>query len=1590
MDNGFAGSHMKNPDSTDVPVSEYMEQLHRQIGLRLNDPERTQVCEFADLFFGRIAEADLQGRSAEDDASLCIDTWKRFYKRVATRVQIQVANPVHARDGWQSRHTVVWLMTPNMPFVVDSVLMALSHNGQVTHHLNNVVLGVDRDGNGVAHSLSTDISHPNRELLLYAEVDRLADADVGGLKARLEETVVDLQAVVEDFGAMKQKLAEVVAASAAANVPNGELEESLEFLDWLENDSFTFLGFREFEYAGDCIRQVGEPLGMLRARGRASERKLSEQPDRTRAFLLERSLLAFSKSGTRSRVHRPAYPDYVGIRRFDADGNVVGEYGFLGLYTSRVYRQDPLEIPLIRKKAAAVVARSGFDPGGFDGKVLTHLLATYPRDELFQIETNELLETAVAITNIHERRLIRVFTRVEGYGLFVNCLVYLPRDLFNTHSRTKIEALFRETFAAEDLDYDIHLSESILARLQYTIRIRPGTEVDFDREALERSITELISDWTTELGAAFQAAFGEAVGRKYIREYAGGFPAGYREGYSPRVAADDVGGMELLSEPHPLLTRFYHLPQDAPDQLRLKVFHLGGPLPLSDLISKLENMGLEVIEEQPHRVQKASGESIAIHDFLLITHTDVDVAEAGDRFNEAFEKVWTGQVEDDGFNRLVLSAGLGWREVTVLRSYARYLQQIRFGFSQSFISDTMVTHSAISKQLYAFFQARFQLREDPEVASKLQIGVLGALENVALLNEDRILRRVLDLINATKRTNYFQRSGQESKPYLSLKLAPAEIPDMPRPLPEFEIFVCAPHFEGVHLRGGAIARGGLRWSDRLEDYRTEVLGLVKAQIVKNGVIVPTGAKGGFVLKEIRGRTENVVTCYRQFISGLLDLTDNLGEGDVVPPESVTRYDPDDPYLVVAADKGTATFSDEANEVSHRYGFWLGDGFASGGSNGYDHKKMGITARGAWISVQRHFRELGVDVQTEPVTVLGIGDMGGDVFGNGMLLSESIRLVAAFNHLHIFLDPDPDPAASYVERQRLFAGPATGWSDYDEAVISPGGGVFSRKAKSITLTEEIRTRFDIDAARLSPDELIHELLKAPLDLIWNGGIGTYVKAATESDAEVGDRANDHLRVDAPQLRARVFGEGGNLGITQRARIEFALAGGSVNTDFIDNAAGVDTSDHEVNIKIALNSLVSAGDMTSKQRNRLLEDMTEEVADLVLANNRRQTRTLSLARLHAADRQSEYRRFIGLMEVEAGLDRALEFLPTDEELGERLGQGLTRPELAVLLAYAKIHIKQSLVTTDIETDPLIQRQVLGAFPETMTEKYEKTILAHGLKKQIIASQLANSLVDYMGITFVVHLLEFVGGTMDAMVRAYLSCVTGFGMAGWFEAIEGQADVPERVRLEMLLELMRLGRRGTRWILRHRREMQSVQEFVDCFEVRIAELVDRREMLMSQSNSDDWSTAVDELVEAGVEETLAKRTARASRLADALPIIDASDTTGVEVVAVGEVFVRLSEELQTDWLSDQLVALSPASHWQSMERDALLDDVMSQQGLLAVSVFLNADGSLERWLDERQGFVEEWRRVIGDAQHASQQDFSMYAMTCRKLGDLGRHAS
>ena len=1581
-----------------IAKQDYVEQLQTRLQRLVSEQESELVTQFAQMFWARTLEDDLAERDVTDDAGATLACWRRLGEHQDDQVRITLANPVHARDGWQSSHTIVGVIAPDMPFMVDSVLMALSHDGLVTHLLNNVVLALERADDGTPTHLSTELEHANRELLIYAEIDRLDDVDLPALKQRLEAMAAELQAVVADYEPMTSAVTDILQElrDNPPALPAAEIDEGIAFLDWMLEDHFTFLGYREFEYVDGIMRQSGPALGMQRVRASSSERLLADQPEETRQFLMTPSLLTFSKAGTKSRVHRPTYPDYVGVKRFDASGQVVGEIGFLGLYTSRVYMEFPDRIPEVRQKVANVQQRSGLDPRGFDGKVLAEVLSTYPRDELFQISEDELLANTMVITDIHERRRVRVFPRYEAYGLFVTVLVYMPRDLFNTHVRLAVHNLLVDTFDAEDADYDAYLSESILVRLQYNLRIRHGNRSHVDRVDLEQRITKLIGDWTSEFNAALVNSFGDNRGRRLYKEYAAAFSAGYQEEFVARTAVDDVASIEDMDEATPLSTRFYRQPEDPQQLLRLKIYSLGETLPLSDVIPKLENMGLRIHGEHPFPVKRATLTGVSVHNFELATDSAQASKQSDADFNDAFVRIWNGQAEDDSYNRLVLTAGLNWRQISVLRAYAQYMKQIRMGLSQAFISNTLDKHRAITKALVAYFETRFEpssgTQQQTDSASDLTAlrePILAALEDVELLNEDRVLRRFLELIDATKRTNYFQtkptsagQSVPEHRPYLALKFAPGEIANIPKPAPVFEIFVSAPYFEGVHLRGGPIARGGLRWSDRLEDYRTEVLGLVKAQVVKNAVIVPTGAKGGFVVK---GNHEGVA-CYRDFIRGLLDTTDNIIDGSVVTPPGVRAYDGEDPYLVVAADKGTATFSDEANNVANEYGFWLGDAFASGGSNGYDHKKMGITAKGAWVSVQRHFSERDIDVQKQPVTVLGIGDMGGDVFGNGMLSSRCLQLVAAFNHMHIFIDPQPDPEVSFAERERLFALPRSSWADYNEQLMSAGGGIFPRTAKSIDISPAMKTLFAIEEDALAPDELINRLLKSPVQLIWNGGIGTYVKASSEANDEVGDRANDHLRVDARDLHCQVFGEGGNLGLTQRARIEFCLNGGAVNTDFIDNSAGVDCSDHEVNIKIALNAVVAQEDMTVKQRNALLAEMTDDVSDIVLMNNYRQAQTLSLAQRHAAARDAEYRRAISYLEQHAGLDRELEYLPTDEQLSERFaeGEGLTRPELAVLLAYAKTHIKNELIQSNLHGDPLIAEQLFTSFPARLVAEHRDVLQAHRLAGEVCATQLANDIVDHMGITFVLHLIDYVGGSAAEVVRAYSVVAHCFEIPQWFEEIRQLDDVAMELRLNLLQGLQIMGRRATRWVMRHRGGGASVQTLVAGIKPSLTQLIDARDDAVGEQGQ-AWQQRVTELVGAGLPEGLATRSAYASVLARLLPIIDVAEHKGCDPLTLSATTTMVGHELHLDWLSSELANFDCHSHWQAMERDALLDDLTLQQSRLGAGVLADSEGDVAEWFGANAQFAHAWREVMDEARQTSVPDFSMYAMMTRKLADL-----
>ena len=1072
------------------------------------------------------------------------------------------------------------------------------------------------------------------------------------------------------------------------------LEEDKALLAWLTDGHFIFLGYRNYalvnEADEDVLRVVqGSGLGILRE---TSQIKVSKSfatvTPETRKLARAPELLVLTKANSRATVHRPGYLDYVGVKRFDAKGLVIGEHRFLGLFTSAAYHKNPKEIPVLRRKVKNVLMRAGFDPNGHMGKALVTILEQYPRDELFQISEDDLFENSMGILRLGERQRTRLFVQSDVYGRFLSCQVFVPRGNFDTELSERIERILMQAFNGISSDFTVHLSESALARLLIIVRTKPGSVPQFDVREIEKQVVKVVRRWQDDLHHALIAHFGEERGNQLHHRFGNAFPAGYREDRSVTEAVTDAAIMDTLRADKDLAMNLYAGDSASATPLRLKVFHLREPIPISLSLPMLEHMGVKVLEELNYKVEPNGTPAVYVHDFGM-SHTgdiQIEITRVKGEFEEAFARAWHGEIENDDFNQLVLRANLGWREVTILRAYCKYLRQTGFTFSQAYMEQALSGHAKIAKKIAELFVARFDPANTAEAEAKigaLTAEIEKALDSVENLDEDRILRRFLAMIQATIRTNYFQKdAGGAAKPYISFKFNPALVPGLPEPKPKFEIYVYSPRVEGVHLRGGKVARGGLRWSDRMEDFRTEVLGLMKAQMVKNTVIVPVGSKGGFVVKQSPADREAFmkegVACYQTFLRGLLDLTDNLVGGKVVPPRDVVRYDSDDPYLVVAADKGTATFSDIANGVAKEYGFWLDDAFASGGSVGYDHKKMGITARGAWESVKRHFRKLGVNTQTTDFTVVGIGDMSGDVFGNGMLLSSHIKLLGAFDHRHAFLDPNPDPKVSFKERQRLFNLPRSSWADYDHSLISTGGGIYPRSAKSITITPEVRKILGVDANSLTPTDLIRALLKAPVDLLYNGGIGTYVKATHQSHADVGDRANDAIRVNGGELRCKVVAEGGNLGLTQLGRIEYALNGGKINTDAIDNSAGVDCSDHEVNIKILLNSVVAQGRISGEQRNELLVEMTDEVGELVLRDNYFQTQSLSV-RADALDPQT---RFIKYLEKAGKLNRAIEFLPSDEELASRKAAktGLTSPERSVLLSYSKIMLYDELLASE----------------------------------------------------------------------------------------------------------------------------------------------------------------------------------------------------------------------------------------------------------------------------------------------------------------------
>lgn len=1606
-----------------APKDPWLQPLNRKIGSSFSASKAKTVKQFAKSYFASTANSELAKFTDEEIFDSVSDAWNFLQVKPTAAPKIHFIQRVLDKDLKRQNETSIFVLLNDMPFLVDSLRQCLSRNGVIVRSIHNTVLHVDRikkagKTKGKLKNFKTSSATGlQAEALSCINCAHISDSQFKEIESALKDVLKNVSAAVKDFVPMCMRAREIQqslkANSSTPSVSKVELDESIEFISWLLDNHFTFLGYEKYRIkkarSGSVMElDKGSILGVSRFKPDLKGKvNLKSLPKGTANLILKKQVCSFAKSSNLSKVHRPAYYDYVLLKEFDEKGDVVTEHRFLGLYTSSVYFQAAVDIPLVRKKVEAVLKQSGFAPNGHSIKDLLQVINVFPRDELFQISEKQLFETAIEITQIQETQTSKLFIRKDSYGKFYSCLVYIPRDIFNTRVREQIQAFLENELQARETEFTTYMSESLLVRLHFILRVDDIQRVKYKREDLESRLVQMVKPWDEYFLDALRYEYLDNEADRLHDIYSDVYTAAYKETYFGVDGLRDIARIEEVCASKALSLDLNTCSSSVGAQYSFKIFSYQEQLFLSNVAPILENLGLGIISEKAFKLSSEAGEPVWLHDFSLYgdqLHGKLG-ATLKENFEEGFRAVWERRVDDDGFNALIISANLNWRDVALLRAYAAYMKQIQFGYTGQFIAETLSRHGSICELLVSYFYALLSLDaeagDQQKQSQRIRTQLHAAIDKVANLSEDSVLRAYLNLIDATQRTNFFQTDPQGSlKDYFSFKFIPEQIRGIPLPKPKFEIFVYSRSMEGVHLRGGSVARGGLRWSDRGEDYRTEILGLVKAQQVKNSVIVPVGAKGGFVSKAPASDREQFmaqgVASYKTFISGLLDITDNLVDGKLVPPQLVVRRDDDDPYLVVAADKGTATFSDIANGIANDYGFWLGDGFASGGSNGYDHKQMGITARGAWVSVQRHFRELGTDVQKEDFTVVGIGDMSGDVFGNGMLLSRHICLVAAFNHLHIFVDPDPDSASSFRERQRLFKKSRSSWSDYNAKLISKGGGIFSRSEKSITVSPEMKQRFAIEDDVLTPDQLIHQLLKSPVDLIWNGGIGTYVKASSESHSEVGDKTNDGLRINGKDLRCRVIGEGGNLGLTQEARIEYGLSGGISVTDFVDNSAGVDCSDHEVNIKILLNELQNTGRLSENKRNSLLESMTDDVSELVLQNNYAQVQAIGIARAQAETRHREYSDLAAFLENHAGLDRNLEFLPDSIGFEERSArqQYLTRPEIAVLTSYMKMHLKATLVNADYLDDPYLASYLYSAFPNKLVKSYREEMHQHPLRREIIATQLANEVVNILGPSFVYRMVDSTASTVAEVVKATIIAMDIFGIRQPWADIESlDYKVPSAVQSDMMARLVRLIRRVTRWLLRNRRGSLDCETEIAYFEKHIAKF---NKMLPARLPDDFRQMYDDKLVHLtsyGVPDALAASICRADFLFPATSLAEISETTGESLSTIVNVYYELGEQLQLNWLGKMINQLPVSNYWQALARETYLDDLSWQQRALTCNVVGgnggkgSASSKVKQWMQDYAAQIVRSSTMLNQLQAEPNPDYSMFSVALRELLTLAQ---
>lgn len=1601
-----------------------------------------------ELFFGGMSVDEILVYDNKHWAHVIVDFVNSIKKTPKDGIIIRVFSPELKTHGYESGNTVIQIVCSDMPFLVDSISLGFTKLGLDMELMTHPVADVNRTKDGVLSSLGGD----QRESWMHIEINKIMQSnELSELSENVHLVINKVRACVLDWPEMLKTLNKTRDNLVDIGDKITHAKQKL-FINWLLDNNFTFLGYQYYstKTAGRTkflVPNKTTALGLYR-----SEDYLQDIDNiMSQDYQVEKQsdLMVITKLNARPRIHRGGTLDNIGILEANSDGQVIGEHRFVGLFTSAAINTRPWDIPYINDKVNGVIKRFKFDSSSHTGKHIIHIMETLPRDELMQSNSEELYNTIYSILTIQERQKSNVTFRQDKFKRFYAFLVHIPRDKFNTSVRHTIQDILSEEVKGNHIEFQVKIEDANLTRLYVTVYSQ--TQINLNAADIEAKITQALRSWEDELEDVLIEKNGIELGYRWANKFANSFPMSYMEDVAPHVAAYDVSNLaKVISSSDELQLSLYR-PKDISSKIfRFKIFRNNNTIPLSDVLPILENLGLHVVRERPYKISLEDGALVWIQDFdLALAHgAELELELVKDRFKKAFKQIVCGKVDNDGFNKLLILGGLDSRQIIILRAISKYLKQTNLPFSQDYLEKALIAQSHIARWLVELFEVKFAVTLD-NLSSKehkeylkvlktkfsLQLGHLGIrtsdhqqsalddyfksvkfnrkrqikkvikiiralLDSVSSQDEDHIIRAYSEVILAMLRTNYFQpdENGQP-KEYVSFKLDSAKVPQMPKPVPYREIFAYSPRFEAIHLRMGKVARGGLRWSDRYEDFRTEILGLMKAQNVKNSIIVPVGSKGGFICKQLpTGDDRDAfmkegIACYKNFMRSMLDITDNIISGKVVPPKNVVRYDEDDPYLVVAADKGTATFSDIANGISADYGHWLGDAYASGGSVGYDHKAMGITAKGAWESVKRHFRELGIDCQNEDFSVVGIGDMMGDVFGNGMLLSKHICLKAAFNHMHIFLDPNPDSATTWKERERLFKLSRSSWQDYNKKLISKGGGVFSRFDKTIPLSAEVKKAFGISVDEMAPQELIQTLLKSQVDLLWNGGIGTYVKSTSESHEDVGDSANNALRVNGKDLRCRVVGEGGNLGFTQLGRIEYANRGGKINTDFIDNSAGVDCSDHEVNIKILVQSMLDDGKYNAKTRVKLLESMTDNVGKLVLRNNYSQTQTLSMMEYQSKQRLGAKAHLIGVLEKRGLLDREIEFLPSRQQLKKRQaqGKGLSRPELCVLLSYSKLALFEDLLLSDVLEDKWFATILRDYFPKKLQQTDVKYLTGHRLHKEIVATVLTSQIIDRMGATFMQRTFEDTGANVGSIAKAYVVSVELFDAEDIWMSIEGlDFKIKPTQQIEGALIIWNQIRQSVRWILNKFGHGFDISTVINDLKKDIGAYTQNLANVLPQKDVKALENREAQLLKSNYPKELAKKIACAEFSYAALDVVEIASSTKISVAKSAMVFFALGEKLNLLWLRDMIEKLVVIGPWHAHARGVLRDELFEHHNLLTQTVVnkygvKNPEDTLNKWISANKDTVKSVRNMLQQMRSEKNIDYATVMVAVRSINNL-----